>query len=143
MFDIVSIQSSMDYVRNMLVFFQRMIFYLLQDGCNYTVEARKLEHGRPPTPNKIKKDSQHESPFIHVPPFWSVWYPIPQSSNKSHIDPNRPFEPICGCRNHGPLVGPLNTRCRTILRTPKGTIILTTTHIPAFWSLLHSGSRGP
>ena len=25
-----------------------------------------------------------------------------------------------GCQNHGPLLGPLNTRGRTILRTPKG-----------------------
>ena len=33
-----------------------------------------------------------------------------------------------GCQNHGPLLGPLNTRCRIILRTQKGTIILTTTH---------------
>ena len=28
-----------------------------------------------------------------------------------------------------PFLGPLNTRCRIILRTPKGTIILTTTHM--------------
>ena len=34
-----------------------------------------------------------------------------------------------GCQNYGPLSGPLNTRCRTILRTQKGTIILTTTHM--------------
>ena len=32
-------------------------------------------------------------------------------------------------QNYGPLLGPLNTRCRIILRTQKGTIILTTTHI--------------
>ena len=35
-----------------------------------------------------------------------------------------------GCQNYGPLLGPLNTRCRIMLRTPKGTIILITTHIP-------------
>ena len=34
-----------------------------------------------------------------------------------------------GCQNDGPLLGPLNTRCHTILRTHKGTRILTTTHI--------------
>ena len=34
-----------------------------------------------------------------------------------------------GCQNHGPLLGPLNTRCRNIIRTQKGTIILTTTHV--------------
>ena len=34
-----------------------------------------------------------------------------------------------GCENYGPLLGPLNARCRIILRTQKGTIILTTTHM--------------
>ena len=29
-----------------------------------------------------------------------------------------------GCQNYGPLLGPLNTRCRIILGTQKGTIIL-------------------
>ena len=29
--------------------------------------------------------------------------------------------------------GPRNTRCRITLRTPKGTIILTTTHMPGRW----------
>ena len=35
-----------------------------------------------------------------------------------------------GYQNYGPLLGPPNTRCGIILRTQKGTIILTTTHIP-------------
>ena len=34
-----------------------------------------------------------------------------------------------GGQNHGPLLGPLNTRCRIILRTQTGTIILTTSHM--------------
>ena len=34
-----------------------------------------------------------------------------------------------GCQNYGPFLGPLNTRCRIICRTLKGTIILTTTHL--------------
>ena len=34
-----------------------------------------------------------------------------------------------GCQNYGPPLGPPNTRCHVILRTPKGTIILTTTHM--------------
>ena len=34
-----------------------------------------------------------------------------------------------GCQNYGPLLGPLNTKCRIIKRTQKGTIVLTTTHI--------------
>ena len=33
------------------------------------------------------------------------------------------------CQNCGPLLGPLNTRCCIRLKNPKGTIILTTTHI--------------
>ena len=36
------------------------------------------------------------------------------------------------CQNYGPLLGPLTTRCRIILRTQNGTIILTTTHILVF-----------
>ena len=34
-----------------------------------------------------------------------------------------------GYQNYGPLLGPLNTRCRIIIRTQKGTIILTTIYI--------------
>ena len=34
-----------------------------------------------------------------------------------------------GCRNYGPFLGTLNIRCRIIHGTPKGTLILTTTHI--------------
>ena len=43
-----------------------------------------------------------------------------------------------GCQNYGPFLGTLNIRCRTILRTPKGTIILTTTHMPT--STVHQTS---
>ena len=32
-------------------------------------------------------------------------------------------------KNYGPFLGTLNNRCRTILRTPKRTMILTTTHV--------------
>ena len=32
------------------------------------------------------------------------------------------------CQNYGPLLGTVHIRCRMIIRTPKGTIILTTTH---------------
>ena len=34
-----------------------------------------------------------------------------------------------GCQNYGPFLGTLNIRCRTIIRTQKVTLILTTTHI--------------
>ena len=33
------------------------------------------------------------------------------------------------CQNDGPFLGTLNNRCRIILRTQKGTLILTTTHM--------------
>ena len=34
-----------------------------------------------------------------------------------------------GCQNYGPLLRPLNSRCRTIARTQKGTVILTTSQM--------------
>ena len=34
-----------------------------------------------------------------------------------------------GCQNYGPFLGTLNIRCRIIIGTQKGTIILTTTQI--------------
>ena len=37
-----------------------------------------------------------------------------------------------GCQNYGPFLGTLNLRCRMKIRTQKGTLILTTTHIGAF-----------
>ena len=33
------------------------------------------------------------------------------------------------CQNYGPFWGTLNNRCRIIIGAPKGTIILTTTHM--------------
>ena len=34
-----------------------------------------------------------------------------------------------GCQNHGPFLGTLSIRCHITFRTPKGTIMLTTTHV--------------
>ena len=39
-----------------------------------TVEARKLEHSRPPTPNQRKMENPHKSPYIHVPTLRSLLY---------------------------------------------------------------------
>ena len=36
---------------------------------------------------------------------------------------------ISSCQNDGPFLGTLNNRCRVTIRTQKGTIILTTTHM--------------
>ena len=36
---------------------------------------------------------------------------------------------MSGYQNYGPLLGPLNTMCRIIIWSQKGTINLTTTHI--------------
>ena len=38
---------------------------------------------------------------------------------------------VGSCQNYGPFLGTLNNRCRTIIGTQKGTIILTTTHVDA------------
>ena len=43
-----------------------------------------------------------------------------------------------GCQNYGPFLGPLDTRCRIILRTQEGIIVLTTTHM-----ILPSIGSGP
>ena len=42
------------------------------------------------------------------------------------------------CQNYGPYWGTLENRCRIIIRTPKGTIILTTTHIDVQRVCLHT-----
>ena len=39
------------------------------------------------------------------------------------------FSDMGGCQNYGPFLGTLNIRCRIIIGTQKGAIILTTTHI--------------
>ena len=39
-----------------------------------------------------------------------------------------------GSQNYGPLLGTLNIKCRIIIGTQKGTIILTTTHVRSFKS---------
>ena len=41
------------------------------------------------------------------------------------------------CPNYGPFLGTLNIRCRTIIRTQRGTRLLTTTHMGV------SENRGP
>ena len=50
------------------------------------------------------------------------------SSGSSNISINSSYH-MGGCQNYGPCLGTLNIRCRIIIRTQKGTIILTTTHI--------------
>ena len=46
-----------------------------------------------------------------------------------------------GCQNYGPFLGTLNIRCRIIIRTQKGTLILIPTHmIPAIQA--HPQRRG-
>ena len=41
-------------------------------GRPHTVEAGKLEHFYPPTPNLRKQEHQHESSNFHVPTFWNL-----------------------------------------------------------------------
>ena len=40
-----------------------------------------------------------------------------------------------GCQNYGPFLGTLSIRCRILIGLQKGTIILTTTHLPLILSL--------
>ena len=37
-----------------------------------TLDATKLEHDRPPVPNRGEKEDQHESSDINVPTLWSL-----------------------------------------------------------------------
>ena len=43
-----------------------------------------------------------------------------------------------GCQNYGPYLGTLNIRCRIIIGTQRGTIILTSTHMANFPGCLAS-----
>ena len=52
-----------------------------------TVEATKLEHDPPPTPNPKKKENQHKSSYIYVPTFWSLQSTIKPHSPK--LNPKR------------------------------------------------------
>ena len=69
---------------------------------------------------------------------YSMWYMVEyRAPLKGNIDgvPLKGFwAPLLSVNmgdrlSHGPLLGPQNTRCRSILRTQKGTNILTTTHM--------------
>ena len=40
------------------------------------------------------------------------------------------------CQNYGPFWGTLNIRCRIIIRTQNGNIILTTTHMDLGWLVM-------
>ena len=46
-----------------------------------------------------------------------------------------------GCQNYGSFLGTLNIRCRIIVRTQKGTLILTTTHMIVRGSGLMHGCK--
>ena len=47
-----------------------------------------------------------------------------------HLKPKSElYKHMGGCQNYGPFLGTLNIRCRIIIRTQKGTLILTTTHM--------------
>ena len=57
--------------------------------------------------------------------------PLTETIESSKDKQKRSESHMGGCQNYGPLLGPLNTKCRIIKRTQKGTIVLTTTHIHA------------
>ena len=49
--------------------------------------------------------------------------------NDGANDPTGLQSQLGGCQNYGPFLGTLNIRCRIIIRTQKGTLILTTTQL--------------
>ena len=49
------------------------------------------------------------------------------NSTTAYIFPNKPY--MGGCQNYGPFLDPYYNTAPNISGTPKGTIILTTTHI--------------
>ena len=60
----------------------------------------------------------HQGPYIKD----STWGPSPLPCCFGGVY-------VGGSRNDDPVLGPLNSRCRIVSRTQKGTMILTTTHI--------------
>ena len=48
-----------------------------------SIDSKRLEHDRPPTPNKETRQTQHKSSYIHVPHFW---YYIDYMLWKSSLD---------------------------------------------------------
>ena len=59
-------------------------------------------------------------PYIVGPLLEGPQKKVPLIFGNSHMD---------SCQNYGPILGTLNNRCRTIIGTQKGTIILTTTYM--------------
>ena len=121
---------------------------------SHNVDHNKFEHG-------CRIFAGSPSSFVlglevgHVPTFWLLLYlparPVKRAQPVRVQD--RAVE-LCGasvgaraiihmggCQNYGPLLGHPNTRCRIMIRSPKGTIIFTTTHI-WIWRAQASGG-GP
>ena len=59
----------------------------------------------------------------------SVKYPLAHSIQHMHVCTVHTHAHMGGCQNYDPFWGTINIRCRIIIGTQKGTIILTTTHI--------------
>ena len=68
----------------------------------------------------------------------TMWYSFKGVSMGAITDKKMENLIICymgGCQNSGPFLGTLNIRCRTMIGTQKGAIILTTTHIGLGFSI--------
>ena len=52
----------------------------------------------------------------------------------------KPRRHMGSCQNYGPFLGTLKDRCRIRIGTPKGTMILTTTHMVSTASAVSEGS---
>ena len=73
--------------------------------------------------------AQCSNPFSSLPGHILMLSSTAESSPETVYLENTISAHMGGCQNYGPIFGPLNTRCRIILRTQTETTILTTTDI--------------
>ena len=76
-----------------LVSFRNFPASCLPSPQGYTVEARKFEHGCPPTTNLRKKGDQHIPSYILVLAFWSLSWTDQIRGRYITVSIPRPIEP--------------------------------------------------
>ena len=90
------------------------VHYRYLGGVGSSLRSGKQHHGPSPTP-KIPRTTRE---FV-----CSISLDQARSSNcRAFCTPGGGTWGMGGCQNYGPLLGNLNTRCRIVLRTPKGTM---------------------
>ena len=74
-----------------------------------------------------------------------LWLPLTALQGEKTRRQKEAIDILGGSQNYGPLLSPLNTRCRIILRAQTETIVLTTTHVLGAnlcFEAEHLGARG-